>query len=265
MIKKNIQKEYKKKIQLIHQYNKKYYDDNNPIVSDAKYDQLKTEILELEKKYQFLQSKDSPTKIVGHKPSKNFKKAKHKVPMLSLSNAFSEEDLLNFEKKILNFLSQKNNSNIFYTAEPKIDGISASLTYLNGKLKHGLSRGDGKEGEDITSNLATIKDIPKVILSKDFPEEIDIRGEVFIKNSDFNDLKEKFANPRNAASGSLRQKNSEDTKKIPLKFIAYTFGFQKGLKVNNQYDYLNKLNEWGFKTNPLNKLITGVDKLLKNN
>ena len=160
--------------------------------------------------------------------------------------------------------SQNVNSSISYTAEPKIDGISASLTYLNGKLKSGLSRGDGKEGEDITSNLATIKDIPKNILSKDFPEEIDIRGEVFIKNSDFEILKEKFANPRNAASGSLRQKNSEDTKKIPLKFIAYTFGFQKGLKVNNQYDYLKKLNEWGFKTNPLNKLITGVDNLIKN-
>ena len=184
--------------------------------------------------------------------------------MLSLSNAFSEEDLINFEKKILNFLSKNNNSNISYTAEPKIDGISASLKYLNGKLKLGLSRGDGKEGEDITSNLSTIKDIPKSILSKDFPEEIDIRGEVFIQNSDFDILKEKFANPRNAASGSLRQKNPEDTKKIPLKFIAYTFGFQKGLQVNNQYDFLIKLRQWGFKTNPLNKLVVGIDKMMKN-
>ena len=158
--------------------------------------------------------------------------------MLSLANAFSEDDLLNFEKKILNFLSQNTNSNISYTAEPKIDGISASLLYRYGKLISGLSRGDGKEGEDITSNLTTIKDIPKIILAKDFPDEIDIRGEVFIQNSDFENLKEKFANPRNAASGSLRQKNSEDTKKIPLKFIAYTFGFEKGLKTNNQFDYL---------------------------
>ncbi len=168
------------------------------------------------------------------------------------------------KKKILNFLSQNDNSNIIYTAEPKIDGISASLSYLNGKFKRGLSRGDGKEGEDITLNLETIKDIPKIVLSKDFPEEIDIRGEVFIQNSDFINLKNKFANPRNAASGSLRQKNPEDTKKIPLKFIAYTFGFQKGLKVNNQFDYLNKLKEWGFKTNPLNKLIAGIDNLIKN-
>ena len=108
-------------------------------------------------------------------------------------------------------------------------------------LEKGLSRGDGKEGEDITENLKTINDIPKKILSKDFPEDIDIRGEVFIQNSDFNKLKDKFANPRNAASGSLRQKNPKDTEKIPLKFIAYTFGFEKGLKVQNQFDFLKKL------------------------
>ena len=184
--------------------------------------------------------------------------------MLSLSNAFSEEDLNNFEKKILKFLSKQNNFKIYYSAEPKIDGISASLTYKKGNFIRGLSRGDGKEGEDITINLKTIKDIPKKILSKDFPEEIDIRGEVFIQNSDFVKLKDKFANPRNAASGTLRQKNSEETKKIPLKFIAYTYGFEKGLKINNQADYLKKLSVWGFKTNPLNKLITGVKNLIKN-
>ena len=131
--------------------------------------------------------------------------------MLSLANAFEKEDLLNFEKKIFNFLSKNNDFNLSYSVEPKIDGISASLIYKNGEFKTGLSRGDGKEGEDITSNLATIKDIPKKIESKDFPEEIDIRGEVFIQNSDFENLKEKFANPRNAASGSLRQKNPEET------------------------------------------------------
>ena len=259
-----IQKEYKKKIKLLNYYNQKYYNDNTSEIADSEYDYIKKDILDLEKKYKFLKSKDSPTIKVGYKPSKNFKKSLHRAPMLSLANAFSEEDLLNFEKKILNFLSQNDNSNISYTAEPKIDGISASLTYLNGKLTKGLSRGDGKEGEDITSNLATIKDIPKIILSKDFPEEIDIRGEVFIQNSDFSGLKEKFANPRNAASGSLRQKNPDDTKKIPLKFIAYTFGFEKGLKINNQFDYLKKLAKWGFKTNPLNKLINGIENLIKN-
>ena len=255
---------YKKKIKLIQKYNQNYFDKNTPIVSDGEYDDLKKEIILLENKHKFLQSNNSPSKSVGHKPSKNFKKANHKVPMLSLANAFSEKDLINFEKKITNFISQKEGFEILYSAEPKIDGISASLTYKNGNFVRGLSRGDGKEGEDITNNLKTIKDIPQHISSKDFPEEIDIRGEVFIQNSDFENLKDKFANPRNAASGSLRQKNPEDTKKIPLNFIAYTFGFQNGLKVENQSDYLKKLKQWGFKINPLNKLISGVKNLIDN-
>ena len=264
MNKKEIEKQYKKKIELIKKYNKFYYDKSNPKVSDKEYDKLKNEILQLEKKNQFLKSKYSPSKIIGHKPSKHFKKVLHRSPMLSLSNAFSEEDLLNFEKKILNFISEKENFKISYTAEPKIDGISASLIYEDGEFVKGLSRGDGKEGEDITANLATINDIPKKILYKDFPKEIDIRGEVFIQNTDFNNFKEKFANPRNAASGSLRQKNPEDTKKIPLRFIAYTFGYEKGLNLENQFEYLKKLDEWGFKTNPFNKLISGVKNLLNN-
>ena len=264
MIKNELEKIYKQKINLLKKYNKAYFDKNAPIVHDKDYDELKKEILLLEKENNFLKSKDSPSNIVGYKPSKNFKKVPHRIPMLSLSNAFNEKDLLNFEKKIFNFLSKEDNTKIFYTAEPKIDGISASLIYKNKKLIRGLSRGDGKEGEDITSNLFTIKDIPKEIFSNDFPNEIDIRGEVFIQNSDFENLKEKFANPRNAASGSLRQKNPEDTKKIPLKFIAYTFGFEKGLKIQSQFDYLQKLSKWGFKTNPLNKLISGVKNLIKN-
>ncbi len=264
MNKKEILSNYKKKINKLKDYNKAYYDDSNPKVSDEEYDGLKKKILKLENEYNFLKSKFSPSNIVGFKPSKNFKKSLHKAPMLSLGNAFSEEDLVNFEKKLINFLSLKKNYEIYYSAEPKIDGISASLTYKKGKFYKGLSRGDGKEGEDITENLSTIRDIPKTILSKDFPEEIDIRGEVYIQNSDFKNLNEKFANPRNAASGSLRQKNPEDTKKIPLKFIAYTYGYQKGLLVNNQSDFLKKLNEWGFKTNPLNKVISGIKNLLIN-
>ena len=264
MNKKDIEIEYKKKIKLIINYNKNYYDASKPLVSDKVYDDLKKSILNLESKHSFLNSKNSPSKIVGFKPSKNFQKKAHRVSMLSLANAFGREDLINFEKRILNFLSKNINFNLSYSTEPKIDGISASLIYKNGEFKTGLSRGDGKEGEDITVNLATIEDIPKKIKSKDFPEEIDIRGEVFIQNSDFENLKEKFANPRNAASGSLRQKNPDDTKKIPLKFIAYTFGYEKGLKIKNQIDFLGKLNDWGFKTNPLNKLITGVDNLLIN-
>ena len=264
MNKKEIQNKYKEKIKLFNKLNKFYYDKSEPVASDQEYDILKKEILLLETKHKFLKSNNSPSNTVGYKPSKNFKKELHRAPMLSLANAFSEEDLINFEKKILNFLSQKNNFEIFYSAEPKIDGISASLSYKNGKLIRGLSRGDGKEGEDITENLKTIGDIPKEILSKDFPREIDIRGEVFIQKSDFEYLSQNFANPRNAASGSLRQKNPEDTKKIPLKFIAYTFGFEKGLSVSNQYEYLERLNEWGFKTNPFNKLISGIKNLILN-
>ena len=264
MNKKKILSDYKKKIKSLIEYNKSYYNANKSLVTDKKYDELKKDILILESNYFFLDSKNSPSKTVGFKPSKNFQKLRHKVPMLSLSNAFDKDDLINFEKRILNFLSKDKKFNLSYSAEPKIDGISASLIYKNGNFKIGLSRGDGKEGEDITANLATIEDIPKIIHAKDFPEEIDIRGEVFIQNSDFKNLKHKFANPRNAASGSLRQKNSDETKKIPLKFIAYTFGYEKGLKINNQGEFLQKLNDWGFKTNPHNKLITGVNNLLTN-
>ncbi len=264
MDKKKIQTEYNDKIKKLIALNEYYYDRSKPKATDHKYDQLKQEILSLEKKYNFLENANSPSKSVGYKPSKNFQKSLHRVPMLSLSNAFHEEDLINFEKRILNFISENENYKILYSAEPKIDGISASLTYKNGNLIKGLSRGDGKEGEDITENLKTINDIPKKIINRNFPEEIDIRGEVFIQNSDFENLKEKFANPRNAASGSLRQKNPQDTRKIPLRFIAYTFGFEKELKVENQFEYLKELDRWGFKTNPFNKLISGVKNLLIN-
>ncbi len=260
-----IKKKYQKKIKLYNYYNKKYYNENISEILDSEFDNLKKEIIEFEQKYNFLKSKKSPLSSVGYKPSKNFKKVAHRVPMLSLANAFSEEDLLNFEKKIFNFLNiKKEEFEIEYSAEPKIDGISASLIYKKGKLVTGLSRGDGKEGEDITNNLKTISDIPQDIPAKDFPEEIDVRGEVFIKNSNFKKFETKFANPRNAASGSLRQKNPDDTKKIPLKFIAYTFGYEKGLKVSEQNEYLKKLSDWGFKINPHNKLIKGIKNLMLN-
>ena len=264
MDEKQIKKEYTKKIKILEKHNESYYDKNSPKISDSDYDSLKKEILNLEKKHKFLNHKNSPSKVVGFKPSKNFKKIQHKVPMLSLSNAFDEEDLINFEKKIKNYLDLGNDYQIEYSTEPKIDGISASLTYVNGKLVQGLSRGDGREGEDITQNLLTIHDIPKQINSKNFPKEIDIRGEVFIKNNDFKKLSSKFANPRNAASGSLRQKDSNSTSKIPLKFIAYTYGFEDGLKSKNQTDFIRNLDEWGFKINPYNKKISGIKNLILN-
>ena len=188
----------------------------------------------------------------------------HKVPMLSLANAFNEEDLKTFEKKIINFLSLKETNTIDYSAEPKIDGISASLIYINGKFIKGLSRGDGAEGEDITQNLKTINDIPLKITAKNFPKEIDIRGEVFIENNDFKTINEKFANPRNAASGSLRQKDPIITAKIPLRFIAYTYGYTEKMNIDNQTDFLKNLKIWGFKINPFNKKISGIKNLIQN-
>ncbi len=265
MDKNKIKKEYNEKIQNLVKLNKHYYDLSKPLVNDHEYDQIKAEILSLEKKFNFLDNKNSPSKVVGFKPSKTFKKVSHKVPMLSLANAFDEKDLINFEKKINNFLDRKSSNELEYSAEPKIDGISASLIFKNGKFIMGLSRGDGKEGEDITNNLMTINDIPKHISAKNFPDEIDIRGEVFIQNKDFEkNLKDKFANPRNAASGSLRQKNPQDTKKIPLKFIAYTFGYVNNMEIKNQSNYLQQLSDWGFKTNPFNKTIKGIKNLMKN-
>jgi len=264
MSKKNIEKIYNDEIKLLKKYNKFYYNESKPIVSDQIYDELKKKIINLEKENVHLRSKDSPSEIIGYEPSKIFKKKKHRMPMLSLSNVFSQEDVINFEKKILNFIGKDNNFEIKYSVEPKIDGISASLIYKNRELVSGLSRGDGNQGEDITNNLKTIKDIPIFIKAKDFPNEIDIRGEVFIKNSDFKNLSQKFANPRNAASGSLRQKDPEETKKIPLNFIAYTFGYVDQINIDNQSKFLKKLKEWGFKTNPQNKLISDVKNLMKN-
>ena len=264
MNKNKILKNYKEKIKKFNEFNEAYYDKNSPLVSDAEFDILKNEILSIENEFNFLKNKLSPSNIVGFKPSKNFKKVGHRVPMLSLSNAFTKEDLENFHKKILNFLDLESSHIIEFSAEPKIDGISASLIYKNGKFITGLSRGDGKEGEDITENLKTIDDIPKSISDKDFPAEIDIRGEVFIKNSDFKRLSDKFSNPRNAASGSLRQKDPNETKKIPLRFIAYTFGYEKGLKDVSQEIFLKNLKRWGFQTNPFNKTLSNIDQMLNN-
>ena len=261
--KNSVHENYKNKIKLYKSYSRSYYINSNPLVSDKIFDDLKKEILKIEKDYGF-DDKDSPSKLVGFSPSKNFEKFPHRVKMLSLSNAFDEDDLNNFEKKIINFLNFKKDTKFEYSAEPKIDGISASLTYKSGKFFRGLSRGNGEEGEDISINLKTIKDIPTKIDHEDFPNDIDIRGEVFIQNDDFENLKTEFANPRNAASGSLRQKNPKKTAKIPLKFIAYTFGFSSSNKIQTQTEFLQKLEKWGFKTSNLNKKIIGIKDLIKN-
>jgi DNA ligase (NAD+) len=260
MTKDDIKKIYTNKIKELNKHNNLYYEKSKPIISDAKFDELKNEIINLEKKYTFLKSKISPNNAVGFTPSKMFEKHKHKVPMLSLSNAFNSEDLHNFEKKIFNYLNQ--NIKIEYSVEPKIDGISASLYYKKKKLIIGVSRGDGKVGEVITENLKTIKDIPQKITYSNFPEEIEIRGEVFIKKKDFIKLKDNFANPRNAASGSLRQKNPIETRKIPLNFIAYTFGYFQSNLFSSQSEFLKNLKKWGFKTNKDNKVLKSINELI---
>ncbi len=254
-----ITKYYNKKISEIKKHNKLYFEESSPAISDEKYDKIKKEILDLEKKYSFLTSISSPSNSIGYAPSKSFVKSNHRVKMLSLSNAFGKEDLENFEKKVFNYLNEK--IDIEYSVEPKIDGISASLTYRNGELALGTSRGDGTIGEVITENLKTISDIPQKINNKDFPKDIDIRGEVFIKKIDFNNLKNNFANPRNAASGSLRQKNPEQTKKIPLNFVAYTYGFFESKTIKKQSEFLSSLKKWGFKTSEYNKVLKTINDL----
>ena len=264
MEKKEIEKNYINKLNKLKKYDKAYFDSSNPIVSDRDYDIAKKEILDLEKKYKYLKNIDSPSQKVGYKPSSRFNKVDHDVPMLSLSNAFSEEDVLDFIKKINNFLNLNKSDKIVFSAEPKIDGISASIKYIDGLFTLGLSRGNGKTGEDITKNLKTINDIPKKIYKSNFPKVLEVRGEVYISKEDFKKKEKEFANPRNAAAGSLRQKDYEKTKKIPLKFIAYGFGKVEPQKFEKQSEYLKLLKNWGFKTSPHNKLVNGIEEI-KNN
>jgi len=256
----NTIKNYLKKTKLLQEYNKFYYDKDSPIVTDQQYDALKKEIIKIEINNSFLKKYSSVSDSVGFKPSSKFAKIKHAKPMLSLSNAFNIRDIEDFIKKINNFLNNKN-LNMSFSLEPKIDGISASLTYNNGLLVRGVSRGDGTTGEDILDNLKTIKQIPHKISGKNIPKTLEIRGEVYIGKKDFEKIKEKFANPRNAAGGSLRQKNSVITAKIPLQFFAYAFGKIDPLIFKNQTDFLKKINEWGFITNPLNNLSKNITEI----
>ena len=258
--KKKIQDEYKKKVNRLLNLNKAYFDKDKPIVSDSEFDKLKQELINISKKYTFLKKIKDLNNIVGFKPSTKFEKIKHSKPMLSLGNAFEKKDIIDFKKKISNFLNFK--SDIQFSAEPKIDGISSTLRYEKGDLVFGLSRGDGIFGENITENLATIKDIPKKLL--DPPEILEVRGEVYIGKKDFEKIKDKFANPRNAAGGSLRQKNSGETAKIPLKFFAYGTGEVKPKLFKKQSDLLKRLKTWGFPINELCETVNNTDEIEKN-
>ncbi len=258
----NIINQYREKIKKIKKYNDAYFLKDNPIITDAEYDKLKLSIIKLELKYTFLKKKGSIKQLIGAAPSNKFKKVKHLRPMLSLSNAFEKNDMKDFLKKINNFLNI-NEKVIELYSEPKIDGISATLVYEKGQLTKGLSRGDGTTGEDILENLKTIKSIPKRIEEKDVPDLLEVRCEVFIGKKDFIKIKDNFANPRNAAGGSLRQKDPRETSKIPLKYFAYGFGAIEPMNFITQSNFLKKINKWGFSTNPLSETIKGIDEIEK--
>ena len=258
--KEKIEALYIKKTNRLFDLNKAYFEKDNPIVSDLEFDNLKKEVITLSKKYPFLKKLKNIESFVGHKPSSKFEKIKHSKPMLSLSNAFEKKDMIDFKKKIGNFLN--NRSEIQLTSEPKIDGISSTLRYENGKITYGLSRGDGVYGENITENLLTINDIPTKLFKA--PQILEVRGEVYIGKKDFEKIKDKFANPRNAAGGSLRQKKSQETSKIPLKFFAYGIGEVQPKTFKNQFELLEKLKNWGFKVNQFCRTVSSIEEIEKN-
>ena len=260
--KKDIRIRYNKIIKDLTIFNDLYFNKDNPAISDSEYDSIKKEALTLEKKYPYLRKDKSVSDIVGSPPTNKFKKIKHLSSMLSLANAFDENDMRDFVKKIKNFLNyDKEFIELF--SEPKIDGISASLIYENGILSKGLSRGDGITGEDILENLKTISSIPIKISGNNIPKLLEIRCEIFISKKDFEKLKNNFANPRNAAGGSLRQKNPLQTAKIPLKYFAYGFGTVEPMVFKNQNQFLEQLNIWGFITNSLSKKIVNFSDVEK--
>ncbi len=254
--------DYKKKVNLVKKYNEYYFKYDNPKISDAEYDNLRKDIITLEKKFNFLKELGLFENSVGFSPSNKFKKIKHLSPMLSLSNAFDKSDMQEYLKKINNFLNF-DNPNLELISEPKIDGISATLIYEKGNLIKGLSRGDGEVGEDILDNLKTISRIPKKISSSNVPNLLEIRCEIYIGKDDFKNLTDDFANPRNAAGGSLRQKDPKETSKIPLKYFAYGFGAIEPMTFSNQSEFLEKIKKWGFVVNPLVKNVKGINEIEK--
>jgi DNA ligase (NAD+) len=234
-------------------HDEKYYQQDNPDVSDAEYDALRHELEALEKKFPKLITKDSPTQKVGAKPLKGFQKIKHSVPMLSLGNVFTEEELEDFLKRVRKFLGLGEDEVVKIAAEPKIDGLSCSIRYEKGVLVYAATRGDGYEGEDITNNVKTIKDVPHKI-EGDVPDILEVRGEVYMRRDDFAALNKKqeaeekqlFANPRNAAAGSLRQLDASITAQRPLYFFGYALGEISQPISKTQWGIRQKLKGWGF-------------------
>ena len=234
-----------------------YYQDDAPVMTDAAYDELRRELIALEAEYPHLVTKDSPTQSVGAKPSGKFGKITHKVAMLSLDNAFTDEDVSDFCARVKRFLSLDEAAPMAFTAEPKIDGLSAALRYEKGKLVSGATRGDGKVGEDVTANLSTLDTIPQTLKGQGWPDVLEVRGEVYIDHADFETMnaaqvkagKDAYKNPRNAAAGSLRQIDPSITAQRPLKFFAYTWGEISSPVSETQMGAVERFSEWGFATN----------------
>ncbi|MFN3232861.1 MAG: NAD-dependent DNA ligase LigA [Alphaproteobacteria bacterium] len=242
----------------IRAHDQRYYGQDAPTVSDAEYDGLRQRLLELETRFSELVTPDSPSQRVGVAPSSGFSKVTHARPMLSLSNAFNDEDLRDFVDRVRRFLGLGESDGVDLVAEPKIDGLSASLRYEDGKLVVGATRGDGQVGENITRNLLTVDDIPEQLAGHDVPDILEIRGEVYMAKPDFFRLnkaqqeagKAPFANPRNAAAGSLRQLDVEITRSRPLRFFAYAWGEVSALPAQTQHGMIEAMARFGFQVNP---------------
>ncbi len=238
----------------IEYHNYRYYVANDPVISDSEYDRLFRELVELEKEYPELASPDSPTQRVGAEPQERFKKVQHRRPMLSLANAFDEDELRAFDKRVHSLLEVKD---IDYVTELKIDGAAVTLTYEKGVLVRGATRGNGLVGEDITVNLKTIRVIPLRLQVAPIPDIVEVRGEAYLPISAFNRTNEEraaagetpFANPRNAAAGALRQLDPRMTAERPLSFFGYSLGFIQGADFHTQIEVLQQLSRWGFPVN----------------
>ena len=253
------------------EHNKKYHQDNNPSISDAEYDELVREAIEIEKEFPEFKQTNSPTDLVGSAPLDGFAKIQHKIPMLSIQNAKNIDEVNNWVDGLKNFLLLEDKEEIEFIAEPKIDGLSATLIYDKGELILGATRGDGAFGEDVTDNLRTIIDIPKSLNKNLAPDRLEVRGEVYITHDEFNDLNEKqkkdgkdiFKNPRNAAAGSLKQLDPKETSKRPLRFFAFSWGVFSDNNFNLHSDIINYFNDLGLITNPESSTHMSVNSLEK--
>lgn len=262
--------ELKRLAQEIAEHDRRYHGEDAPIITDAEYDALTRRNLAIEQRFPHLVREDSPSRRVGAPPAEGFAKVRHAVPMLSLAKAYSDQDVADFIERGRRFFDRDKDLNIAFTAEPKIDGLSASLRYEGGVFVQGATRGDGVVGEDITANLKTIADIPKTLKGSGWPEVIEIRGEVYMTYAEFEALKQRsaaiggqdYVNPRNTAAGSLRQKDPSVTASRNLKFFAYAWGYTSKDPAPTQYDSVQKFAEWGFKVSPLMVRAKSVDELI---